>query len=75
MKKIYLLFALIFIILFQFCTSTKKAQTSQPVAKISYHANVQPLIQSNCSPCHMPPQGNKKALNSYTAVKGEIDEI
>ncbi len=75
MKKLYIVFALLFIILFQFCTSTKKVQTTQPANEITYAAHIQPMIEGNCSPCHMPPQGNKKPLNSFAAVSGNIDEI
>lgn len=44
-------------------------------AKITYNANIQPLMVANCSPCHMPPKGFKKAYNTYDAVKGDIDAI
>ncbi len=43
--------------------------------KITYMANVQPTIVSNCSPCHIPPKGSKRAFNNYDSVKSNIDEI
>ena len=58
--------------IFQFCSSTKKAQASVP--KITYTANVQPLITMHCSPCHIPPKGNKEALNTYETAKANLDE-
>jgi len=59
---------------FTYCTGTKKAAASkQP--KITYMADVAPLVSTHCTPCHFPPKGNKKPLNSYTAVKDEIDEV
>ena len=78
MRKI-LITALFFatVVVFEFCSSSKKAQnsTANTPAKVTYIANVQPIISGNCSPCHIPPQGNKKAYNNYTAVKSAIDEI
>ncbi len=58
--------------LFQFCSSTKKAQASVPM--VTYTANVQPLIEMHCSPCHIPPKGNKEALNNFETAKANIDE-
>jgi len=76
MKKFSLLFLLAIVLALPFCTSTKKVQsTSSNMAKTTYTANVKPLVAANCSPCHMPPQGNKKPLDSYTAVKSNIDDI
>ena len=72
MKKIVLFSLIASGTVFQFCTSTKKAQA--PVQKVTYTADVAPLIQNNCSPCHIPPKGNKEALNTYDAAKAHIDE-
>lgn len=72
MKKI-VLFSLIAVgTVFQFCSSTKQAQ--KPVEKVTYTANVQPLIQNHCSPCHIPPKGNKEALHTFETAKANIDE-
>ncbi len=43
--------------------------------KITYIADVQPLIVGNCSPCHIPPKGNKRAFDNYDSVKVNIDEM
>jgi len=73
MKKL-LLIAMVFTgVLFQYCSASKKAKKSAPA--ITYTSRVQPIIASSCSPCHIPPGGNKKALNSYTAAKDNIDDI
>jgi hypothetical protein len=74
MKKVVLfsLFAVV-VTAFQFCHSTKSAQSA--VTRTSYASNVQPIIQANCSPCHIPPQGRAKALNTYDAAKANIDNI
>ncbi len=42
---------------------------------LTYTTNVQPTIVANCSPCHIPPKGFKKAYDTYNAVRGDIDEI
>lgn len=72
MKKI-VLFSLIAVgAVFQFCSSARQAQ--KPVEKVTYTARVQPLIQNHCSPCHIPPKGNKEALHTYETAKAHIDE-
>ena len=45
------------------------------IPKITYMANVQPTIVANCSPCHIPPKGFKKAFNTYDSVRLNIDEM
>lgn len=59
--------------IFQFCSSARRAQKEVP--KMSYATNVQPIISASCSPCHIPPGGNKKPLNTYDAASQNIDEI
>ena len=73
MKKLILFSFVGLSAVFQFCSSTKKAQAE--AAKVTYTAKVQPLIATNCSPCHIPPQGKVKALNTYEAAKANIDEM
>jgi len=56
------------------CSSSKKAAGKSQ--KITYATNIQPIVSTNCAPCHFPDKnGRAKALNSYVAVKGEIDGI
>jgi uncharacterized membrane protein len=74
MKKFLILIVFSLVIVFQFCTGTRKA-ASKKSSKITYIKNVQPLIASNCSPCHIPPKGNKKPLDTYASAKDEIDEM
>ena len=60
----------------QFCGSSKKAtSTNSEAAKVSYNSSVMPIVQANCTPCHFPPQGRAFALNTYDAVKTNIDKI
>jgi hypothetical protein len=71
MKKIILGLLVTGVAFFQFCTSTKKIADTP---KMNYTANIQPLVTMHCSPCHIPPQGNKEPLNTYEAAKKNIDE-
>lgn len=75
MKKLCILLAFILPLTLQFCSSGKKAQTAVVTPKITYMANVQPTIVGNCSPCHIPPKGLKKALDNYESAKESIDDI
>jgi mono/diheme cytochrome c family protein len=81
MKKLSVLALLIVTAgLVQNCSHPKTA-TQQPApivtaaTGITYKGNIEPLMVANCSPCHMPPKGNKRPYNSYTAVKNDVDEI
>jgi mono/diheme cytochrome c family protein len=59
----------------------KKPQT-EPTANaaanpsaVSYAVNVKSIVATHCSPCHIPAQGgNKKALDTYDALKANIDD-
>lgn len=72
MKKTILIMLVLAGAVLQFCSTPKQAQA--PVAKVAYTSDVQPLITQHCSPCHIPPKGNKEALNTYEAAKKNIDE-
>jgi mono/diheme cytochrome c family protein len=64
------------VIIFANCNAGKKATAAAPPPKITYEANVQNVITTYCSPCHIPGKGGKK--KDYTtsgAIKGDIDEI
>lgn len=75
MKKLSVVLLLVTtMFVLQFCSSTKKAAIVE-VPKITYAANIQPLVVANCSPCHIPPRGNKKPYDNYLAVKTDIDSI
>lgn len=74
MKKLYVILVLALCISLQFCGSTKQAVKAKAPAKVTYAANVQGIIQNSCSPCHIPPQGNKEPLNTYASAAKNIDE-
>jgi len=73
MKK-YLFTALVFCATgLMFCTSSKKAALKKTT---TYTANIQPLMETKCAPCHFPEKGGKKMpLTSYAAVADNIDDI
>jgi hypothetical protein len=75
MKKFLLVISFAFSIgVITQCSSSKKA-TAKPQV-ITYTNNIQPIILSNCTPCHFPDKGGRaKSLNSYSAAKDNSDEI
>jgi len=78
MKKYFTLAAIIIaVILLSNCHSAKKAATKTMAAPaLTYETNMQSLVSNNCSPCHFPAKGgNKKAFDSYEAVKANIDSM
>ena len=76
MKKILIALIVLLAFVMQFCSSSKKvSKNNKTVTNITYMSNIEPIISSSCSPCHIPPKGNKKALNTYSAAKSNIDEI
>ncbi|CAN5902739.1 hypothetical protein BH11BAC4_BH11BAC4_27600 [soil metagenome] len=76
MKKIAVISLICIVSFFQYCSSSKKLVTKPPPPKsIAYLSDIQPTIAANCSPCHIPPGGNKVALNSYAAAKAAIDNM
>jgi mono/diheme cytochrome c family protein len=59
---------------------TKKAspgKTEAPKAPaVTYAGNVKALVQSKCTPCHIPADGGRKAsLDNYDAVKNAIADM
>ena len=73
MKTSTVLFLLMTAGILQFCSSSKKAAAD--VSKVRYTQHVQPIIQASCTPCHIPPQGRAKPLNSFAATSVKIDDI
>src|SRR5215510_2155075 len=70
------------VIVFAGCHSKKKAMTEPTAnattnpAAVSYAVSVKSIVASNCTPCHIPAQGgNKKALDTYDALKANIDDV
>lgn len=53
-----------------------KAEEPYTGPKITYNEHIAPIMERSCAPCHYPTQdGNKEALDTYTAVKGEYEDV
>ena len=64
----------VFAFIFSNCGSAKKVASDTP--KSTYESSIQPLIATNCTPCHIPSKGgNKKAYDNFANVKTDIDEM
>ncbi|RVT78363.1 hypothetical protein EOD40_03765 [Flavobacterium sufflavum] len=76
-KKIQLIALIIPLsILMVNCSSARKGKSEYVEAKkISYTADVKPIIANSCTPCHMPPQGRKEPFENYEQVKAHITAI
>jgi len=75
MKKISVVLLIVATCALQYCSSSKKTAKVE-VPKLTYTANVLPLIVANCSPCHIPSKGGRiKAYDNYAAAKNDIDKI
>jgi mono/diheme cytochrome c family protein len=76
MKKIYFLSVIaLAVFILSNCGSSKKV-ASADAPKLTYDANIHTLVETNCSPCHIPAKGGrKKAYDSFASVQGDIDEI
>jgi len=77
MKRFFtILGAVAFLGSLQYCSPAKKSAAKQPeVPKLTFAANVLPLIQMKCSPCHIAPDGKKKHYVTYDVVKADIDSM
>jgi hypothetical protein len=74
MRKIFFLVLVLFsVVFFQNCKSGKNAYVAPKT--LSYKKDITPILQTSCTPCHFPPEGNKAALNSYETVSVNIAEI
>jgi hypothetical protein len=76
MKKVYL-FAILFasVLILPYCKTTKKAIVESKSAPVKYTADIAPLMMDRCTPCHFPESGKKLPLDSYAAVKSNINDI
>jgi uncharacterized membrane protein len=79
MKKFFIASALMLFIVFVACSpkstpTTTTTTTTEPDAPkmmaTTYSGEVQPLIQSKCTPCHLPSKGGNKAnFENYESAK------
>lgn len=77
MKKYFIIaIALFSVFLLSNCGPSKKATAEVEKPKVTYEANMTPLIMTHCTPCHIPSKGgNKRAYDNLANVKTDIDEI
>lgn len=74
MKKVLIpVLFLATVVVFEFCSGSKKAQKSAPA--VTYANNVESIVAGNCSPCHVGAGAKQKKLDSYDAAKTNIDDI
>jgi len=62
------------LVILQNCGSSKKVNKAKGPT-VSFEKDIMPIMQSRCTPCHFPPDGRKKPLNTYDAVKANITDI
>ncbi|MEZ5059411.1 MAG: hypothetical protein R2879_20450 [Saprospiraceae bacterium] len=72
MRNLFILLFFAGIFFLANCSVSKKASSS---SAISYERDIAPIMLDRCTPCHYPDQGKKKFLDTYGAVKTNIDEI
>jgi len=74
----FILMLFVFLAL-QFCktteVSTKKNNDLKEESLISYSRDILPIMIQKCTPCHFPPYGKKKMLDTYFATKENIEDI
>lgn len=77
MKYSLLLLTLCTLLILPFCTTTRKAagdkKKTEPL--LSYSADIAPILQDRCAPCHFPNGGKRKFLDTYAAVADNYDDI
>lgn len=75
MKKYFIIAGLIVSATFLYNCSSSKKTASVPVAA-TYESNVKTLVETHCTPCHIPTKGgNKKSYDNFANVKADIDDI
>jgi hypothetical protein len=73
MKKLIACLLILTVIVFEYCSSSKKAHKNAPMT--SYTASIMPIVSQTCTPCHVGAQARQKNLSTYDAVKNNIDDI
>lgn len=76
MKRILLLGGtLACIVLFAYCSGSKKAVAAPPAPAFTFTSHIQPIMIDKCGPCHIPGKGNKLRMDDFEIVKTNIDDI
>ena len=74
-KTVLVVVSICTLALLQNCGSSKKATAAKKPMVVSFDKDIMPIMQASCTPCHFPPDGRKKALNTYETVKANISDI
>jgi hypothetical protein len=61
MKKVSFILMMIVITFFAACSEKSTATKTPKVIPVTYVADITPLLQAKCSPCHLPSKGGRKA--------------
>jgi hypothetical protein len=61
MKRIILVLTIISVVFFTACSKKNAAGKTPKVIPATYVADITPLMQVKCSPCHLPSKGGRKA--------------
>lgn len=57
-------------------TAPTKTPEAAPVPKVTYAADIAPLLLNKCAPCHYPgQQGKKLPIDTYEAAKQHLNEM
>lgn len=78
MKKALIIASCFLSLFLMFCNPARKATQDvppPPSSNVTYIKDIQPIIATRCTPCHIPPKGNKKPYDTYVRVKEDIDSI
>lgn len=61
----------------QQCKSSKSPSTTGSTTEnqVSYEADILPLMERSCTPCHFPESGKKIMLNTLQSTRVNIDDI
>jgi len=73
-KTLIVILSIVALVILQNCGSSKKMNKAKEPA-VSFEKDVMPILQTRCTPCHFPPGGRKKPLNTYDAVKANIVDV
>jgi hypothetical protein len=75
MKKVLIpVLFLATIVVFEFCSGSKKAQKAA-APTVTYTNHVESVVASACSPCHVGTGAKQKKLDTYAAVKDNLNDI
>lgn len=73
-QNIFLILITVSITVFVACT--KKASPGKSAVETSYQADIVPLLQAKCTPCHLPTKGGFKAdFENFESAKKYASEM